>query len=404
MGTININPNFFISHLQNLRCIGIGELGLDYTTRCKCYPNHHNLSRESCTKKKIQQQHQFLHTLLPQIPASMPIVIHTNGQNAANDMIGLLLEFKKNQQPIHWHCFMGNTELVKQLTATFSNITISLSSHSIQNVETRESLWYIPSSNLILESDAPYLDSLSQKLNSPWIISSHACQITKYKNIPVSVLYEISLQNLIDLYCLPFILLPTMDPPISSREYFKGPACELSNMYSCSVVFRGKQYASLEQAYQYTRAHEIGEIQIAGELLVCQDGFRAKILSKELDKTKRARWNQSNSIPVMKELLEAKFNQVSSFKATLLNSESSFLMEATLDTFWGIGMKKEEAINCSISDLPGRNVLGWLLMALHGKHSGRGVEYLHSLLQAEPTIPFYKGIKYVLGKEPNNRD
>ena len=104
----------------------------------------------------------------------------------------------------------------------------------------------------------------------------------------------------------------------------------------------------------------------------------------------------------MKELLEAKFNQVSSFKATLLNSESSFLMEATLDTFWGIGMKKEEAINCSISDLPGRNVLGWLLMALCGKHSGRGVEYLHSLLQAEPTIPFYKGIKYVLGKEPNN--
>ena len=192
----------------------------------------------------------------------------------------------------------------------------------------------------------------------------------------MSILYEISLQNLIDLYHLPFIPLPTMDPPISSREYFKGPACELSNMYSCSVVFRGKQYASLEQAYQYTRAHEIGEIQIAGELLVCQDGFRAKILSKELDKTKQARWNQSNSIPVMKELLEAKFNQVSSFKATLLNSESSFLMEATLDTFWGIGMKKEEAINCSISDLPGRNVLGWLLMALRGKHSGRGVEYL----------------------------
>ena len=98
-------------------------------------------------------------------------------------------------------------------------------------------------------------------------------------------------------------------------------------MYPCSVVFRGKQYASSEQAYQYTRSHEIGETQIAGELLMCQDGFQAKILSKELDKTKQARWNQSNSIPVMKELLEAKFNQVSSFKATLLNSESNFLME-----------------------------------------------------------------------------
>ena len=218
VGTININPSFFITHLQNLRCVGIGEIGLDYMTRCTCYPNHHSLSKESCTKKKIQQQHQFLHTLLPQIPASTPIVIHTNGQNAVNDMIGFLLEFKKNQQPIHWHCFTGNTELVKQLTATFSNITISLSSHSIQNVKTWESLWYIPSSNLILESDATYLDSLSQKLNSPWTIPGHASQITKYKNIPVSLLYEISLQNLIDLYHLPFILLPTMAPPISTRE------------------------------------------------------------------------------------------------------------------------------------------------------------------------------------------
>ena len=128
------------------------------------------------------------------------------------------------------------------------------------------------------------------------------------------------------------------------------------------------------------------------------------MLSKEFDKTKQAMWNQSNSIPVMKELLEAKFNQVSGFKATLLNLDSSFLMEATHDTFWGIGMKKEDTINCSIPELPRRNVLSWLLMALHGKHSRRGAKFLHSLLQAEPAIPFYEGIKYVLGKEPNNQD
>ena len=103
VGTINNNPSFFIEHLQHPRCIGIGEIGLDYTTRCKCYPNHHSLSKESCIKEKIQQQHRFLCALLPQIPAATPVVIHTNGQNAVNDMIRLLIEFKEIQQPIHWH-------------------------------------------------------------------------------------------------------------------------------------------------------------------------------------------------------------------------------------------------------------------------------------------------------------
>ena len=103
-------------------------------------------------------------------------------------------------------------------------------------------------------------------------------------------LYEISLQNLIDLYHVPFIPWPIVPPPTTSREYFKGPTCKLSNMYPCSIVFRGKQYSSSEQAYQHTRAFEIGETQIADELRVCQDHFRAKILSEVLDKTQRAMW------------------------------------------------------------------------------------------------------------------
>ena len=44
------------------------------------------------------------------------------------------------------------------------------------------------------------------------------------------------------------------------------------------------------------------------------------------------------SIPVMKELLEAKYQQVVEFQETIAASNSAFLMETTNDTFWGVGM------------------------------------------------------------------
>ena len=105
----------------------------------------------------------------------------------------------------------------------------------------------------------------------------------------------------------------------------------------------------------------------------------------------------------MKELLEQKFWQVPQFQSYLLNSAQSYLMEATWDVFWGIGLKRDEAAQCAIDQLPGHNVLGWLLMALRDDQSGRGAKHLITLYQANRNIPFYEGIAFLYGKEPVNR-
>ena len=62
-------------------------------------------------------------------------------------------------------------------------------------------------------------------------------------------------------------------------------------------------------------------------------------------------------------------------------------MEATQDVFWGIGLKRDEAAQCAIDQLPGHNVLGWLLMALRDDQSGRGAKHLITLYQANRNIP-----------------
>ena len=136
----------------------------------------------------------------------------------------------------------------------------------------------------------------------------------------------------------------------------------------------------------------------------CCDGFATKIISHNLDEASRKKWNIQSSVPVMKELLEQKFRQVSQFQSYLLNSAQSYLMEVTRDVFWGIGLKRDEAAQCAIDQLPGHSVLGWLLMVLRVDQSGRGAKHLITLYQANRNIPFYEGIAFLYGREPVNRD
>ena len=121
---------------------------------------------------------------------------------------------------------------------------------------------------------------------------------------------------------------------------------------------------------------------MAEDLLECRDGFAAKIISHNLDEASYKKWNIQSSVPVMKELLEQKFQQVPQFQSYLLNSAQSYLMESTRDVFWGIGLKRDEAAYCAIDQLLGHNVLGWLLMALRNDQSGRGAKHLITLYQA----------------------
>ena len=98
-------------------------------------------------------------------------------------------------------------------------------------------------------------------------------------------------------------------------------------------MFRGRPFCSSEQAYQFQRAQDIGDHEVVEDLLECCDSFVAKIISHNLDEVSRKEWNIQSSVPVMKELLEQKFQQVPQFQSYLLNSAQSYLMEVTRDVF-----------------------------------------------------------------------
>ena len=75
---MTIDPSFFLQYLKEPRCVGFGEIGLDYTTTYRCSSHHGKNEKKDCMKRKIRKQVKFLEHMLPLIPEDVVIVVHTN--------------------------------------------------------------------------------------------------------------------------------------------------------------------------------------------------------------------------------------------------------------------------------------------------------------------------------------
>ena len=128
ISSVTTDPSFFLQYLKEPRCVGFWEIGLDYTTTCRCSSHCGRNEKKDCVKRKIRKQVKFLEHMLPLIPEDVVIVVHTNGEGAANDMIEILIKGRKTKQGIHWHCFMGDSSLANRLLQTFPCLFLSFSS------------------------------------------------------------------------------------------------------------------------------------------------------------------------------------------------------------------------------------------------------------------------------------
>ena len=404
MADTKITVEEVLQLLDHPKCVGVGEVGLDFTSACRC-TKHRGSARQQCTERKHRRQEEFLCELFPEIrKRNMTIVIHTNGEGADSRVVELLRNFGLTSHRVHWHCFTGTSDTAKLIQDACKEAKFSFSRLSVQKPEVKQALRQIPLDKIVLETDSPYLDIFHQKKNTPWAIPGHAQEIARIKNIPMEVLLQLAYLNTCALYKLTPVSgnLPVTVTP-SPRKSFQGSSCVFSNMFPCLVHFHGWEYHSTEQAYQHLRAKDI-DPGLAAEILKSQDGFHAKSLSKRLDAHRRAAWNEQHSVKLMRDLLSSKAKQVPEFSNALQESEGTLLLEATTDTHWGVGVKVPLADTLPLAEMPGSNVLGWLLMELRCFYSGRPVHYLHALYQAFLGIPFYEGIGHVFGVMPTNRD
>ena len=87
--TIDVHPHRIFHHdefpvkpiideLKNAKCVGVGEIGLDHTTKCKCKEHQTYHQKSKCRQDKIAAQNTFLDKMLHALKdIDTVIVIHS---------------------------------------------------------------------------------------------------------------------------------------------------------------------------------------------------------------------------------------------------------------------------------------------------------------------------------------
>lgn len=168
---------------SNNKIVAIGEIGLDY------YYGREN--------KELQKE-LFIKQLNIAQDLKVPVVIHT--RDAAEDTINIL---KKYNLKGVIHCFSGSLETAKLYIKTGYKLGIGGVS-TFKNSKLNEILKSIELSDILLETDSPYLapEPVRGTKNEPSNIK-YVCQnLSAIKDTDYERVAEVTSQNAIDMFDL----------------------------------------------------------------------------------------------------------------------------------------------------------------------------------------------------------
>ena len=188
---------------QSTNAVAVGEVGLDFTTSCRCSDAH---NRQNCVKGKIEAQHIFLEKALKLADQlGRPVIIHCRDRgdgSAARGVLKAFVSLKLTHLRVHRHCFVGNSEELDSWSSTLPNCLFSLSKQSTTDARTREALLLCDHQRLLLETDSPYLPFPGDNFHGPWRIGQVAQAVSSLIGMPVPELYRSSNKNISKLYGL----------------------------------------------------------------------------------------------------------------------------------------------------------------------------------------------------------
>ena len=137
------------------------------------------------------------------------------------------------------------------------------------------------------------------------------------------------------------------------------------NFFECDIAYDGRNFRSVEHAYQYTQAMTLGYQETAQDILNTDTGRDAKMVSKELPQSNA--WDLVK-LDVMRDLVKIKMDTCMMFTEALIETGDKILAEATSDCFYGSGLSPELTKCTRPANFPGHNELGKLMMELRSAH------------------------------------
>jgi predicted NAD-dependent protein-ADP-ribosyltransferase YbiA (DUF1768 family) len=183
-------------------------------------------------------------------------------------------------------------------------------------------------------------------------------------------------QVLIDLLCEHLTQCNSEDETSPcSVLYFFGEKSPLSNLYPCHLEFKGKTFMSAYHLFLWKKAKAHSENCYAEGIEVAENTTQILHWSRLLacsirtfsaDDFLSVFWN---SVEEMYEILLLKWEMVPAFRNMLESYSNHFFAEASVNTFWGCGLKYSDKCTLATMDsflkaAVGSNVMGWLLFFL----------------------------------------
>lgn len=132
-----------------------------------------------------------------------------------------------------------------------------------------------------------------------------------------------------------------------------------SNWFNCDMKYKGHNFHSVEQAYQYAKAIQFNDNSTALKLQYAQTPSDAKQLGWKVSGFKKAEWENIQD-GVMKELLMLKFSDPV-LARELRSTGTKVLVEAGLDEHYAAGLRFTSKSILVSAEWKGENMLGKLL-------------------------------------------
>ena len=145
-----------------------------------------------------------------------------------------------------------------------------------------------------------------------------------------------------------------------------------SQWYDVYFELDGVQYHTTEQYMMASKARLFGDEETLREIMNAHSPFEYKKLGRKVKGFEASVWD-AEKLDIVVEGNKAKFSQNQHLKEFLLSTGDAILVEASpYDKIWGIGLDRETALNGSVEDWDGENLLGCALMEvrdwLNDKH------------------------------------
>jgi TatD DNase family protein len=192
--------------LSHPRCVAVGEVGIDLTTRCQCRPPCWDPQR--CYHLSIEAQKEFLAEVLALTRSlKKPLVLHCRDHGtgeAAQIVLAMLHQHQMTEWPIHRHCFTGTGRELRQWKEELPRCHFGFTSKVCEFDQVlRAEVVHLAKERILLETDAPFLPpDPAQPLNTPWRISAQAMTLSEVCGVPLRLVLEQTTRNATMLYNL----------------------------------------------------------------------------------------------------------------------------------------------------------------------------------------------------------